>query len=330
MIGPDASAFGFAVSSSSASATSRIFSSRSSRFAFCFAETFENCTVAAPVLGLQALGGEVGLDAVGIRVGEVHLVDRDDDRHVRGARVRDRLLRLRHHAVVGGDDEHRDVCHLGAAGAHRRERLVARRIEERDLPPVDLDLVGADVLRDPARLGRDHRRLADRVEQRRLAVIDVAHDRDDRRPRREVLLGVLEHLGQLLLVGGVLDRDLAAELGPDQLDLLVRERLRDLDHLAEAHHDLDDLGGRDAERLGEVADGDARRDGRRPGRRDDLARRRLRHVAAVARLTRVARALAAALDHDTALPAGRSLARPDRAVGLVRSVSHQLSILVVA
>ena len=57
------------------------------------------------------------------------------------------------------------------------------------------------------------------------------------------------------------------ELGPDQLDLLVGERLRDLDHLAEAHHDLDDLRGRNAERLREVADGDARRDGRGTGRR---------------------------------------------------------------
>ncbi len=50
---------------------------------------------------------------------------------------------------------------------------------------------------------------ADRVEQRRLAVVDVAHDRDDRRPRLERLLRVVERLGLLLLVGGVLDRDLA-------------------------------------------------------------------------------------------------------------------------
>ena len=45
MIGPEASAFGLAVSSSSASATSSTFSSRSSRFVFCFAETLENWTV---------------------------------------------------------------------------------------------------------------------------------------------------------------------------------------------------------------------------------------------------------------------------------------------
>ncbi len=65
----------------------------------------------------------------------------------------------------------------------------------------------------------------------------------------EVLLGVLEDLGLLVLLGGVLDRHLALDLGGDQLDLLVGERLRDGDHLAEAHHDLDDLRHRDAERL---------------------------------------------------------------------------------
>ena len=47
--------------------------------------------------------------------------------------------------------------------------------------PSIIGLVGADVLRDPAGLGLDHRGLANRVEQRRLAVVDVAHDRDDRR-----------------------------------------------------------------------------------------------------------------------------------------------------
>ena len=49
-------------------------------------------------------------------------------------------------------------------------------------------------------------------------------------------------------------------------------------------------------------------------------------LAAVAGLTRV-RAVRAALDHDAALPSGRALAGPDRAVRLVRSVSHQRPIL---
>ena len=209
---------------------------------------------AAPVLRLEALGGELALHAVDVRVGHVHLVHGDDDRHLGRARVRDRLLRLRHDAVVGGDDEHGDVRHLRAARAHGGEGLVAGRVEERDPPPVDLGLVRADVLRDPAGLGLDDRGLADRVEQRRLAVVDVAHDRDDRRPRSEILLAVVVRRGLELLLGGVLDRDLALELRADDLDLLVGERLRRRPHLAEAHEDLDELGHRDAERLREVLD----------------------------------------------------------------------------
>ena len=285
--------------------------------------------VPAPVLRLQALGGQVGFDAVRVRIGHVHLVDGDHDRDAGRARVRDRFLGLRHDAVVRGDDENGDVGHLRSPRTHGRERLVAGCVEEGDLPPAHVGLVGADVLRDPACLGLDHGGLANRVQQRRLAVVDVTHDRDDRRPRREVLGGVLEDLRELLFVGRVLDRDLAAQLSPDQLDLLVGERLRDLDHLAEAHHDLDDLRRRDAERLREVADGNAGRNGRGAGGRDDLARRRLRAVAAAARLADVARTLSAALDDDPALTSRRSLAGPDRTIGLVRFVSHQCSILVV-
>ena len=102
------------------------------------------------------------LDALGIRLGLVDLVDRDDDRHLAGLGVRDRFLRLRHHAVVGGDDQNHDVGDLGAARAHRRERLVARRVEERDHAARRLDVVRADVLRDAARLAARHARAADR------------------------------------------------------------------------------------------------------------------------------------------------------------------------
>ena len=122
----------------------------------------------------------------------------------------------------------------------------------------------------PASLG-DDRRLADRVEQRRLAVVDVAHDRDDGRAGDEVGRVVLEDDLLLAPRRRVLDDDLALELGADQLDGLVGQRLRERHHLAEAHHHLDDLGGRDAERLGQVLDRDAGRHRDRPGGRLGLA-----------------------------------------------------------
>ena len=46
------------------------------------------------------------------------------------------------------------------------------------------DVIGADVLRDAARFAAGDARAADRVEERRLAVVDVTHDGDDRGPRR--------------------------------------------------------------------------------------------------------------------------------------------------
>ena len=107
-------------------------------------------------------------------------------------RVVDRLDRLRHDAVVGRDHDHGDVRDLGAAGAHGGERLVARGVEEGDRLVAVVHLVGADVLGDAAGLAGRDLGLADGVEQRGLAVVDVAHDRDHRRALDQVLVGVVE------------------------------------------------------------------------------------------------------------------------------------------
>ena len=187
---------------------------------------------ATPLLRLQTFVRKIAAHLVGVRVGKVDLVDRDDDRHVGRTRVRNRFLRLRHDAVVRSDDEDRDVGDLRAACTHGGERLVTRGVDERDPAAVVLDLVRTDVLRDAARLRLDDCSLADRVEQAGLAVVDVSHDRDDRGTQDEIRLGVLEDLGLLVLVGSVLDRHLALQLGGDQLDLLVGERLCGSAHLA--------------------------------------------------------------------------------------------------
>ena len=135
---------------------------------------------------------QLGAHAVRIGLRLVDLVDRHDDRDAGGLGVIDGLDRLRHDAVVGRNHEHDDVRHLGAAGAHGGERLVARRIDECHLVAQRRrHLIGADVLGDAARLAGHHVGLADGVEQRRLAVIDVAHDGDDRRARLQRTLFVL-------------------------------------------------------------------------------------------------------------------------------------------
>ena len=141
--------------------------------------------LAAPLLGDHLLLGELGAHPVRVRIALVDLVDGDDDRHTRGARVLDRLDGLRHDAVVGRHHQDHDVGRLRAARAHRGEGGVARGVEEGDDALRRLDVIGADVLGDAAGFAGRHLGAADVVEQRGLAVIDVAHDGDDRRPRLE-------------------------------------------------------------------------------------------------------------------------------------------------
>ena len=94
------------------------------------------------------------------------------------------------------------------------------------------------------------------VQQRRLAVVDVTHDRDHRRPRDKI--GGIVVVGDLLvvLVGGVLDRDLPLQLSRQQLHGVVGQRHGQRHHLPQPHHHRDDAGGRDAEGLGQILDGD--------------------------------------------------------------------------
>jgi hypothetical protein len=141
-----------------------------------------------------------------------------------------RLNRLRHDAVVSRHDEHDDVGHLRAPGAHGGERLVARRVEKNDLPLGRAHVVGADVLGDPPRLARGHVGRSNRVQERRLPVVHVPHHRHDRRTVHEVL-GAIDGPG----------REEAFHLHLDVLDLvaeLVRhERCRvGVDHRVDVHH----------------------------------------------------------------------------------------------
>ena len=108
-----------------------------SRLVFCLAETSTSSDVAAERFDLDLVLQQFGAHALRLGVGLVDLVDGDDHRHLGRLGVVDRFHRLRHDAVVGGDHQHDDVGDLGAAGAHRGERGVARRIDEGDRVPPD-------------------------------------------------------------------------------------------------------------------------------------------------------------------------------------------------
>ncbi len=115
----------------------------------------------------------------------------------------DGFFRLRHDSVVGSHHQHHNVRDLRAAGAHARERFVARRIDEHHATIVHLHFVRADVLRDAARLARRHVFAANRVQQAGLAVVHVSHHRHHRRTRLQTLFGLfLRNLQHHLLFEG--------------------------------------------------------------------------------------------------------------------------------
>ena len=128
----------------------------------------------------------------------------------------DGFLGLRHDTVVGRHDDDGDVGDVSAPSAHLRECLVARRVEEGHRSAVVIDAPGADYLRNAARL----RRGDVAIQQRRLAVVNVAHDGDDRGPQHQLLrvVGTLKAgQQQLLRVGRPLDFQFAAGLQGNRL-----------------------------------------------------------------------------------------------------------------
>ena len=157
--------------------------------------------VAAPVFGLQAHLGQFTQHAVGIGAGLVHLVDGHHDGHTGGARVVHGFAGLLHDAVVGGHHQDDQVGDLGAAGAHGGEGLVTGGVEEDDLAALGLHMVGTDMLGDAAGFAAGDVGLADGVQQRGLAVVDVAHDGDDRRTGLEIF-GLILLLGQQVIFFG--------------------------------------------------------------------------------------------------------------------------------
>ena len=91
---------------------------------------------------------------------------------------------LRHDAVTAVHYEHDDVGDVCTARTHGCKCGMARRIEEGDrvfLPVFIFVLngVGADVLRDSARFAMGNPRFANRIHQRRLAVVHMAHENHD-------------------------------------------------------------------------------------------------------------------------------------------------------
>ena len=94
--------------------------------------------------------------------------------------------------------------------------------------------------------------LSDGVQKRRLAVVDVTHDGDDGRPGLQVLGGIVEREGVLLLLRH--DLDVHAEVIRNELDEVIGHGLGDGERCPHEEQTLDDVIGGHAQKLGKVGD----------------------------------------------------------------------------
>ena len=235
---------------------------------FLFCRNIDEHCLAAPLFGDEAAVGELFFDALGQGSGFIDLVDGDDDGNLGGVRVVDGFDGLGHDAVIGGGDEHDDVGGFGSARTHAGEGFVTGRIEEDDLASEggrrfvgDGNLVCADVLGDAASFASGYVGGADGIEERGLAVIDVAHDGDNGRTRDgfRAFLAALDGGGGIFRglflegddfgVGSEEARHFAGELGV--------EGLIDGGEHAANHEARDYILGANAELLGQVFYGNA-------------------------------------------------------------------------
>ena len=183
---------------------------------------------------------QAGADIVRIGFRLVHLVDRNDHRNAGGLRVIDGLDRLRHDAIIGGHDEYHDIGHVRAALTHFGKGGVARGIEEGDLLTVlRRDLIAADMLRDTASFAAGNIRAAQRIQQAGLAVVDMAHDRHDRRTRLERFFRILIFRCVDVDISFGHAFDVVTELVDQQLCSVLVDRLVDGDHHVEIEELLD-------------------------------------------------------------------------------------------
>lgn len=168
----------------------------------------------------------------------------------------DRFDRLRHHAVVGCDDQDRNVGRLRTTGTHCREGGVAGRIDEGDLLTVLLHLIGADMLGDATGFAGDYVGMTDGVEQRGLAVVDMAHDGNDGRARNQFAI-VVGHVEDAEFdVGFRHAPDRMAEFAGDDFGKVGVDDVARLHHLAFLHQVLDDVDGAFGHALRQLLNGD--------------------------------------------------------------------------
>ncbi len=92
----------------------------------------------------------------------------------------DRLFCLRHDAVISGNHQNDNVCHLGTTGTHGCKSFMARSVEEGHLASIQVDIISTNMLGDATGFTFGDIRFTNCIQQTGLAMVNMAHDRDHR------------------------------------------------------------------------------------------------------------------------------------------------------
>ena len=171
-----------------------------------------------------------------------------------------RFLGLRHDAVIRSHHQHHQIGGLRAACTHGGKCLVAWRIQEGNDALRGLNVIGADMLGNPAGFAGGDSCLANGIEQRGFAVVYMAHDSDNGRTllrdRVRVLIGRNQIRLRIIRLGGF--GGVAHFTDENHRGFLI-EHLIDGDHRSHFHHHLDNLSGFNGHFLREFTNADGLR-----------------------------------------------------------------------
>ena len=191
----------------------------------------------------------------------VDLVDRNNHRHIGCLGMLNGFDRLRHKAVVCCNHQNDDIRHRRTALAHLRERFMARCVEEGDERAIlCLHLICTDMLRNTASFARNDICAAQGIEQRCLTVVDMAHDRHDRRTRLQRFWGINIFVMNDVNVSVGNAGDVVAKLFNQQFRRILVDGLIDGDGHAHFEQCLDQVAALFRHTVGQFLNGNCFRD----------------------------------------------------------------------
>ena len=201
--------------------------------------------LAAPLFGNDVILGQLLLDTLGVGAHHVHLVDGNHQGNTGCFGVVDGLNGLRHNAVVRCNHKNGNIGDHGATGTHGGKGFMARSIQEGNGTAVDINGISTDMLGNAAGFAGGNVGIADIVQKRRLTVVNVSHDHDNRSSGQEIFFSIGMVVNEALFHGNNdLTFHLAAHFHGDQGSGVVVDHIRDGSKHAQLDQLLDDFRGR--------------------------------------------------------------------------------------